>query len=469
MYYAYVTPPDFRDDLELSATALQILWDNTYVLDSIANRNIFLQMTAREKYWTPSINPHRIWWGGLEFRTGLTTIHITVEAVTTTANETIRVYVNGSLVINTALLDGTNTYTGTISGLGLLDRQVVEVDVQAYFPTGVNGTSAEYLLLEAYCTPVSALNTLSWSDPTSLGTLTAANLNTYVNSQKYLANGLRMIPVPLGISPIVGGAHTTGEVTRLAHYVFYRTGGNDRIHGVINGASRQNVATEVFAVTSLATLANPSFGANSGFQTVIDASIAAHTLDTPYWLRIQENIGVGPPDWRGAVNTKYSATEFKTYSASYTGPTLPTQTSMMESMTFSTLQTRINTIRTALISVKAKMDANPVLFNRWPLMSRRPVLYDEHDSYYQNNYLFGKQREGDTLIIRGRNVRLCWGPIKVTNIDEFEYEYANEENLISNDKTETVRVNLEKYDIPRGTQYYVRGDYVIYAAEYFIY
>lgn len=470
MYYAYQTPPDFRDDLELSATALQILWDNTYVLDSIANRNMYLPYTARERYWTPSINPHRIWWGGLEFRTGLTTLNITIVANPSSAGEYVRVYVNGTQVIYTPLLTGTNTYTGAINGIGLTDKQVVDVDVQAYFPSGYNGSTAEYLLLEAYCTPVSALNPLTWSNPTSLGSLNAANLNTYVTAQKYLANRLRIIPIPLQISPVlIGGAHTTGEVTRLGHYIMHRSGSNDRLYGKIAWVSRQNQATQLFAVTSADTLVNQSFGPSAVGENYIDFNISAYTLDTPYWIRIQENIGIGPPEWRGAVNTKYSAVQFKTYASSYTGPTMPTQTSMLESMTFSTLQSRINTLRTAIISVNTKASANPILFDRWPLFNRRPVLFDEHDNYYQNHYLIGKEREGDLLVVRGKNLRLCHGVIKVGNLDEAEYEYAQEENIIPDEKLDTVLINLDKYKIPRGFQYYIRGDYIVYAAEYFIY
>lgn len=469
MYQTLTYPGIFYNDTELSASALKILRNNAAALHGMVRRNHVAQFSNRTIDFATALNPSRIWWGTFEYRIGLTTATLKIFCTPSGQNENLRVTINGATVYNALMTSGINTVTVTI-GAGLTHGQVCYVVVDAVFSGPPNGAWATYMMTEAYTSPASAMISTIYTAPTTFTTLSQTNVNNLVSAQRYVIDRLRTVPMPLQMSLRHVGLWWEPHVTPLAIYRFARTGDKTQLRVTIDWASRGNQNTTFQILINGGLVDSFSFGDFETGTHRTDIDITGCTLDVSNRLTFQENIITGPPTWRGAVNTKYSTRLIETINTAYTGVTLPTETAMLESMTFTTLQGRLNSLGTITAGIKTSLDANPVMFDRIPMFSRRGVIVDDHDSYFQKWHVARKKREGDVLVVRGKNLKIMWGYVTVQDVDKPEYSFSNEENLTSGDAIETKVFYLDQFDgLYYGFPYFVGGTELHYACEYYFY
>lgn len=469
MFSAYTSPPYFYDDQEISATSLKILRDNHIILDTMAQRG-FQAQRVRNINAGVGVNPFYIWRGSFQYKVGLTSAVIKVFCGSP-VGENLVVRLNGTIQYNAAMTTGVNTVTIFMpAALGYTDNQIVLVDVQAQYPSGpVQNT---YVMQEAYVTPVSGQFSASWVAPVTFGSITATNLNKLVDAQQYLYYLLSSPALPLQMSTRwAGGFWGTGDVTTLATYRFARHGNNDRLRVIMDYRSRHNQSTTINFNVNGSSLGSFTFGQWLTNVAQFDLNITGLTLDTPARLEVVETINTGPVEWRGAVNTKYNIRLVETLrSGGYIAPTLPTESQMLESMTFSTLQSRLNTLGTAISQLKTDTDNRAIVLNRSYMFSRRPVDNDDQEDYLKWTLVARKKRQGNVLVVKGKDLRIGWGYEAKLDVDKPEYEFSNEESLISGDNNETKVYYLDKFDgLEVGFPYFIMGSLIEYAAEYYRY
>lgn len=471
MYAAYTQPPYFFDDQEISATSLRILRDNHIILDSMAQRG-FQAQRIRNINAGVGVNPFYIWRGSFQYKTGLTSAVIKMNCPVP-VGETFIVKFNGVTAYSAAMTNNNNP-TITIPGsFGFQDGDIVLVDILAQYPT--DPIQNQYIMQEAYVQPITGMVTTTWAAPTTFGTLTHTRLNELVIAQNYLYERLSAPAMPLQMSLKYQGGYWLPEETPwvMATYRFARHGNNDRLKVIIDYRSRMNRSSRIRFLVNNTSLDNFVFGQwQSGFYEA-SLDISGLTLDTPARLEIVEDIFIPAEQWKGAVNTKYAVRLVETYrNAGYIAPTLPTESQMLESMTFSTLQSRLNTLGTAMATLKSDIDSRGYLLDRSYMFSRRPVDGDEQETEkgIQNINIARKKRQGDVIVVRGKDIRIGWGYEKKSDPDKPEYEFSREETLISGDAVETKVFYLDRFDgLEYGFPYFIMGGQIEYAGEYYTY
>jgi hypothetical protein len=172
-------------------------------------------------------------------------------------------------------------------------------------------------------------------------------------------------------------------------------------------------------------------------------------------------MSTGSPEYRDyATPVDYSAEQQLTYSG------------LVNELT--SIHTELNTYYTELFSV------NPY-FSRYDMFWGAPKSPTDYmpllTEYKEKFFYFSGQRQGNYLILRGKDVTMYWGEVEEVNLtDEIKgslypassvnLTFSDSTGLISGDTEETVIVNLDALGIPLGSRYHLQGE-VIYAAEFF--
>ncbi len=466
MFKAYTTPPYFYDDTELSATLLKILRDNHIILDTIAQRGFQAQ---RVKKFGAGVgeDPFPIWRGSFQKRPGYNTAYFRLFRQNN-LGENLRITMNGVQVYNAAMAQD-NFVNVNVSGY--TNNDVVLVEVQADH-SGSTPVQNSYMLQEAYLGTTTAAMTRSWSTPVTFGTISRANLNTLVDAQLYLTDYLTAPQLPLQMSSRwYGGRWETGDVHEIGTYRFGRVGNHNRLRVITDIRSRHNRNTTLTYSINNVQVATRTFGE---WQWVIDEQlldISGYAADTSLKLEVIEKINTGPVTWRGAINTKYNIRLVETMIATgYVAPTLPTESQMLESMTFSTLQSRLNSLGTAMNTLNTQIGTRAFTLDRAWMFSRRPVATDSSEDTLKMIYPARKKRQGDVLVVRGKNIRIGWGFDQGGDFDKPDYKFSNETTLVGSDTTETKVYYLDQFDgLEYGFPYFLMGDLIEYAGEYYRY
>ena len=162
---------------------------------------------------------------------------------------------------------------------------------------------------------------------------------------------------------------------------------------------------------------------------------------------------------------------------------VPTQYSMLQELTYSGLVTGIAEINTRLDDhYNALFVSNPH-FKYYDMFWESPksplILRNIYKDYTEKFFYFTKQRVGNILIVRGRNVSMHYGEIKklerkgdpygsLHKIDDVDVEFEYSESIISGDDEQTAIFHFTR--VPKlgyNERYYIKGDEVVYAAELF--
>lgn len=254
-----------------------------------------------------------------------------------------------------------------------------------------------------------------------------------------------------------------------------------------------------------------------GFRSDIDPSVIQNTFPSEYpglpntevfyahqynaryngtnwkWVTNQGVRGYAPVyinlyDHSGVSNvTKTDNTSFvhvfgmSTGSPEYRDYTVPTLYQPEQQLTYSGLRTALLDINSELNTFYNELFVRNPHFIRYDMFWGAPKSPTDYmpllNEYKKKFFFFSGQRQGNYLLIRGKNVILYWGEVNEVKLsDEIKgslypysastFSYSESTNLISGDTEETAIVNLEALNIPIGSRYHIQGE-VIYAAEFF--
>lgn len=163
--------------------------------------------------------------------------------------------------------------------------------------------------------------------------------------------------------------------------------------------------------------------------------------------------------------------------------TMPTVYSGGSLKTYTEVKSAIETINSSLNENYTKLfTGNPHFTNYnmfWQAPSSPLNLRNIYKDYTDKFFFFTRQRTGNILIVRGKNVTMYYGEIKelkrngnpygsLHKIDDVGVEFEYSENIISGDNEQTRIFHLSSVDnLAYGQRYYIKGDKIIYAAEFF--
>lgn len=161
----------------------------------------------------------------------------------------------------------------------------------------------------------------------------------------------------------------------------------------------------------------------------------------------------------------------------------PTKVEPTTSLTYSQLVGHLSTINQELDNLYTNMFTLNPFFTKYDMFWNRPLsmlnnagIYKEYNEKF---FFFTRQRTGNILIVRGKNVSIHYGDIEELKRDEgpkgslhppesVSIKYAKTQSIISGDSEQTVVFHLETIeDLPYGQYYYLQGESVVYAAEFF--
>lgn len=163
--------------------------------------------------------------------------------------------------------------------------------------------------------------------------------------------------------------------------------------------------------------------------------------------------------------------------------TIPPTYAGSSSLTYSGVVSALKTINNSLDESYAKLFVNNPHFTKYNMFWGAPksIVNMRHiyKAYTDKFFFFTRQRTGNILIIRGKNVTIHYGEIKelkrdgspfgsLHKIDDVDVEFEYSDSLISGDSIQTKIIHLSSIEnLAYNQRYYIQGEVVQYAAEFF--
>jgi hypothetical protein len=478
--------PAFVTDAELSAADLEILRQNILALDGAS----YLAATAFEWRWGQGLqefgrNPSPFWAGGFRFLTGMTTFYIYVNNASLVAGDKLRLNLYGDSITNTTdttLTAGAQTITKTISALGFADGEVVRAEIELYNATkpATGATWGTIRLDEVVVIPVEVAD--SYPGVPTFGSITAANLNQLSNAVDWLTRQMGLYHRPLfaatirekgAYGPRTGGkagqlnVRWNGSVRRTNQHAVVAA---DCTILVLDGQYTETVVLKVddtirdtYNVPS--TPGEYDFTLDYTIATAVDGISRIEILHTRTSTEAAAGVIYNPITiWHVGMQRASEPTAI-------TISEKPARTSG----TFTALQTHLNDLCTKVTAIKARIDDNADVWARQRVFKRRNALDHDQLVYFTPERIsWSPGRIGESLIVRGKALRLGWGPLLLpdkpdnqeTNKVLYTVKYVREEGIADGDEVETVVHYLDSFDgLPPGSAFAVLGTYAYYAAE----
>lgn len=472
-------PHEFVDNVKqkVSATSVNMLIKATQMVDGASFRVMPTFDSAAGDTGVPYFitgggyhtnPPFRIWKGGCLYKTGATTLQVAGRANPAGA-ETLKFYVNGVLRHTiAATLPATWTAAITISGLGFVAEQPLWLEVWIEGSTSIVTRFAGYYVHRAYIEPV-ALS--GWVAPSAFTTsFPASKFEAIKTALTWLWARMNLVPfVPQLLLiqqpgpyrdpiekpemtnwPIYYGSvlksYNEGEVLRvvLLHTNYTSIGERWRLY--VNGIQVYVSATR-------------------GPGTYIDSVPIAlgHTLGTQVEVYIIAECvtpGVSAPPISVIKASRYSVLVCRTeHDATHYNYWVPPAEWVYGAKTQASMTTALNSIVTALNTIKARIDATPWIFGRWYLQRKFYGWDDKAGNKLPKRSLPALTRHGARIVVYGRDVSLNFAgitlPSDTAKLIE-EYTFNRSENVVPSDKVQRKSVYLDNYpDLFYGTSMYM--------------
>ncbi len=414
-------------------------------------------------------NPAPIGRWSFQYRTGLTTATFVIgyNQGVEARSATLQISFNGSSVLSTTLLTSTNTYTVTLTGLGYSDYQFVDVVITVQ--TG-SGTPAEwdgtniFRLYDAYVSPVVSILG-SWPGVPTFGAISTANLAQLASAIDWLMQWLTVATPPVLMTQQYRGLASWATTDYIWQGGIAKSNGCDRLMIGVGHITRTNVSEhlEIF-INDVLVVTGPTWTAGDAGDYNFDIDISSYSDGVLFALRIMFVCVTGAPDNVGWLESRLIISTIHTQRATYTPATPPTASTIRESITFGTLQSRLNAIGTIVGDVYTRMAAATDVFNRNRMFRWMPAVDDGQRAYFALSHLYipGTWRNGDALWVRGKNLKIAYGPrqVKADADNAYIVSWAYEEDLISgSDEVQDVLVYLDSFPgLVPGMAYHVLGE-----------
>ncbi len=464
----------------IGAADLAMLRDIAVTLDGLTYRWMNVTNSSGPQFngdaadWHSGGDYRQSWWG-LRFTTGMTSLVIKGMCATQ-----IDIYLDG--VLNTTQATSAS-YTKTITLTGYTDGDIILIEILTNGnPLPTPGSTAaytgKYVIWEMYGTPV--VTSSSWPGvPTFAGTYSAALMNQLRDAAQYIWDRVAAIPILPNLAHIYSPTTHKQETHKVFHGGVGRYTSSDVF--AINGAIFcKNLVEhyEIYIGGAIAyTSADYTFGDSAAFVHFLSLS---HTLGTRVEVEFRDVVTSSPNN--PPENQSLYIIDIMANGATYASAAPPTVPTAASSVSQATRDTYLNAISTMLSNAKARLDARPEQWNRAQACRR---VYANDDTQAARNYrrhcaIF--KRQGDTLIVRGKAVKIGWGIFSVDDpgeedgvpkpVDYKKFKFANEVSIgVDANKVETNVVPLDSLQgLEKDMFYYVwadpsAGSYE-YAAEY---
>lgn len=480
MLHAYTQPTLFVDDVDmpLGESDLDILTNNAIILDALSFRSPeVISSSAGKDTSTPGYyvgtGNERIFWGAFQMQSGMTTL--TIEGwAQKGASESFQLFLNGAGISTTAVPNGTTfTLTASVTGLAVGDigEVVIQISGTGY---GGSGVATKYVIYDAYVGPVTV--TPLWvAPPTFAGTYNATKLNQLGDAQAYVAARLNAIPYyPFLAAYYTHGSSITGDTYPLWWGSVERANGSNILNVRIAPTFIQNVATAYRVTVNGSTVHTSStYTVGQTDDDYLSIDLSSFTAGTRLETVIEEVITTGAAAGpSGDRNTRFHLWAVRMSNSAPAVAATPTEFTAAEVISSSTVDSRLNALSTMVSDAKARIDANPRIFNRVRLMRR---MFGRDSGQYSvftqaNTYVQRFTRRGSRLIVSGKGVKVGWGAITTkaekTVTTAYSVDFAHSETLTDGDAYQTKVIYLDTLPyLRRGQAYSIYGTDVKWAAE----
>lgn len=472
----------FVTGMPIPGLSVEALAQNARTSDLISRRGrtAWTDYVSRrgEFYEDYGANPVDLGRAAFQFAAGMTALSIQILGAGAASSggvwsgvHTASIYLDGVLAATGALAVGYTTINVAISGLGLTVDQIVEVTVQV----GWSVTIGAYRWADAYVTPVGgALG--SYPGVPAFGNPTRANLEQLRTTDAWLWSKLALADRP---------AFTTMFWQRGRENVGYKglwTGSVARAGGdsllvisvdywiLTNQAERIEVLADPTGAGTFSSLVtSPSFAAGDTGTWTTTVDVSGWPDDTPRMVYLRTYVSTGAAGGSSQVlGSFFNVAALFTVWPSITPNASPAATGAAESMTWTTLQSRLTTIATSINDTWLRVGNNADVWNRQRCFRQPPILDAGERAYFAHESVARGFRSGAALWIRGKNVSIGWGGFAQSFTlagDQHPATIATKQ-VISSDQVQTVRVPFASLDgLFAGMQYMVTGDELIYVAE----
>lgn len=395
-----------------------------------------------------------------QYRTGLTTA--TFVLGTNIGTATLQIYMNGASVYSAALANGTSTVNVTISGLGYSDYQMIDVIVQAAVTW--SGSNI-FRLYDAFTTPYTAVMTTSWPGVPTFGAISVANNAQLASAQEWLMQRMNIVVQPLFFSQQYVSYSSWVNIDQMWSGGISKSNGCDRLRISVgyNVVTNQQERLLIY-INDILVVTGPTWTTSQSGNYLFDIDISSYGDGTLFALRIMFECVVGALAGVKWHSSRYILGDIYTTKATPSPATAPTASSIRESLTFGTLQTRLNSIGTICTDVYNRINAATDTFNKVRMFRWLPAVDDGQRKYFSslNAFLPYGRRAYDALWVRGKGLKLAYGARKVTASldDSYVLEFPYNEELISG--SELVQDELFYLDgfagLFPGSPYFILGE-----------
>jgi hypothetical protein len=485
MLASYVLPPTWSDsDMLVGEGDLNVLRSNAFLLDGLTRLPppIF---SSGAKNDTGSLDGYskgrvRVWWGGLEYRTGMTTLTIEgrLQAVGKPHNLELWIGpIDGPTVQVATRSVTTGTFTWTYTLPSGTDHDLLQIEI---YKGNNNSNGGAYFFYGVYATPVTITST--WPGvPTFASVYQASLFNQLGDAQEFLASYLSQLPT----IPWVAQLLVQGTSKPESKYLWYGTVATcaectnlhllGEIRDIKNAAERLKLFVDNTEVWDSGVVTKDS-------TTPIDINIG---LSIPTGTRKEAYLRttVTSPRPPGTIiNSRYTFDTLRITQNTGYALSMPTAFTYGSITTDSALNTALNQISAAVVGAYNRIAARPDPYQRYYAFRRRFATDQKQNSKLGPTYIYQFPRSGKRLKLHGKNMKLCFGgytvkmeyPKKTDGSDDddttkppkFSYTFLNEISVGETDKATTVEYNLDTASgLAPGVDYYVTGD-VGYCAEF---
>lgn len=481
MLHAYETPPAFVSnvDMPLGEGDLDILTSNAIIEDALAFRAPeVMSSSAGKDTSTPNaytgLATEVIWRGSFMMQAGMTDLDIEGWAQRG-ATEDVQLFLNGAGISTTAVPNGAAfAINADISALtiGTVYEAIIQI---SGVRNPAQALAAKYVIYDAYVSPAPTI-AASWPGvPTFSGTYSAALLNQLGTAQQYVAQRLNAIPLlPFIAAYYVHGSSVTGDVYPLWWGAVEQANDSDVLNIRIIYMNFGNVA-EFYRVKVNGSIVHTSatFGVGDTDDSYLALDLSGFSADTRLETVIETVITTGPTAGpSGDRNSRYHLWAVRLSNASPATAAAPTDFTAGESIASTVVDSRLNALCSMVDDAKARIDANPRIFNRVRLMRR---MFGRDSGQYAvfgpaNTYAQRFTRKGARLVVHGKGVKVGWGAISTkaekTVTTAYSVDFAHSEALTDGDAYQTKVIYLDSLPyLRRGQAYSVYGEDVILAYE----
>lgn len=416
-----------------------------------------------------SLDPSPLAGGGFRFRTGMTTMTIVVYG---SLVHTFRVFFNGTQV-HTLTLNGTNqTTTITLTGRGFTDGQIIEV----YFDVDrSSGSAGTYAIRDCYVGPV-VMGT-SWPGvPTFTTTLSQSSLAQLASAQQWLFDRINLMDRPVFRGCMYRGLHWWTVNRQWVRGSIARSNGANQLTAVIGYRNTNTPAERMRLLIDsgsgyVEVATTPSITAGQMGIYTFSVDLSGYTNEAMLLWKLEQVVTTPwPDDIEGAIATRWNLRWLGTTANSWAYPGLSSYSQTMESLTATTLVTRLNAAASATLTAYNRVTGSADMWDRVRLFRTMPVLDEYQASYYQRELVPRSARWGDGLWVRGKGVKLCWGPVdlKVEKPETPWHDWTcqHEEEIINGEAVQDKYISFDALEgFPVGTFYYLVGADIRYAGE----